>query len=360
MSLRTPLGRREAADGVLMSASVAALVAPVSARRRSTVELEAPWTAGSDAARPTERILFVASSGGHIAELHRLATRMTSAEDSVWVTFDGPQTRSLLAGKESVFLPYVAPRDLQGVLRSFVGIRALLRSGRFDRVISTGAAVAVGAFAASRSLGIPGTYIESVARLRGPSLTGRIVAALHLAETRTQHAFWAGRRWRAWPSVLGQFRKTPLRGAAGDSGPLRVFVTVGTIKPYRFDAVVDAVLRSGLADEDTVWQLGSTTRTDLPGRAVEQMPWDEFVDCVRRADVVVTHAGVGTILDVLELGSHPVVGPRAALRGEHVDDHQQQIADHVEALGLATVVDADLLDARHLRAAAALRTRVAV
>lgn len=305
-----------------------------------------------------ERTLFVASAGGHIAELSRLSTAMRAAEDSMWVTFDGPQTRSLLAGKESVYLPYVAPRDVRGVLRSFVAIRALLRSGRFDRVVSTGAAVAVGAFAAARSLGIPGTYIESVARLRGPSLTGRIVAGLHLAEVRTQHSSWSGRRWLTWPSVLGHFRSTRLRQDGLGSGPVRVFVTLGTIKPYRFDSVVDAVLRSGLADEHTVWQLGSTSRTDLPGRVVEQMPWDAFADCVREADVVVTHAGVGTILDVLELGAHPVVVPRAALRGEHVDDHQQQIADHVDALRLATVVDADLLDARHLRAAAALRTRV--
>jgi UDP-N-acetylglucosamine transferase subunit ALG13 len=46
---------------------------------------------------------------------------------------------------------------------------------------------------------------------------------------------------------------------------------------------------------------------------------------MRRADAIVCHAGVGTIMTALSVGKHPVVLPRLAMYGEHVDDHQLQI-----------------------------------
>ena len=55
--------------------------------------------------------------------------------------------------------------------------------------------------------------------------------------------------------------------------------------------------------------------------------------------MVVTHAGVGTVMQLLEWGVHPVVLVRSAGRGEHVDDHQSQIAAVLSEHGLATVAD---------------------
>jgi UDP-N-acetylglucosamine transferase subunit ALG13 len=52
------------------------------------------------------------------------------------------------------------------------------------------------------------------------------------------------------------------------------------------------------------------------------------------ADAVVCHAGVGTIMTVLESGRRPVVIPRLRRYGEHVDDHQQQLATELESSGI--------------------------
>lgn len=307
--------------------------------------------------RLAPRVLFVASSGGHVSELRRLADGIEHRPSSMWLTFDTPQTRSILRGRTVQYVPYVRPRDLAGTLRTFWTVRKLLQRERFDLVVSTGAAIAVGAFLAARLRPIRTLYIESIARVTGPSITGRIVASLHLAGLRTQHARWADRRWRPVTGLLDALRRDDPPQQAGPMLQPKVFVTLGTIHPYRFDALVDAVLDSGLANEDTVWQVGATSRDDLPGRAESLLSPDEFAEAVRNADVVVTHAGVGTILELIDAGLHPVVVPRRAQRGEHVDDHQTEIADYLAGTDAVTVVEADDLCAVHLVAAAGLAVR---
>jgi UDP-N-acetylglucosamine--N-acetylmuramyl-(pentapeptide) pyrophosphoryl-undecaprenol N-acetylglucosamine transferase len=318
---------------------------------RAMTEVQRDGTGGS---RP--RILFVASAGGHLAELDRLARRWSPGASSVWLTFDTEQSRSLVHGRNHVFVPYVAPRDLRGTIRSFFLVRRLLKREQFDEVVSTGSAVAVGAFAAARLRSVPTTYVESVARFAGPSMTGRLVHSLRLARTLlTQHASWAAGPWTPVAGVLSEYERRP-SGRASSSRPLKVVVTLGTIRPYRFDALVDAVLATGLANEDTVWQLGATDRRGLPGHVVAELSRNDLLDAVADADVVICHAGVGTILDLLERGVHPVVVPRRQARAEHVDDHQYEIAEYLADHGVVTVVDAERLTAMHLREAAAVET----
>ncbi len=116
--------------------------------------------------------------------------------------------------------------------------------------------------------GVPATYIESLTRLTGPSLTGRILEWVPGVAMRTQHAGWANRRWRPYPSILEDFVSEPR--AARE--PRRIFVSLGTQRDYPFDSLVDAVLKTGLANENTVWQLGKMQRTDrLPGTTVDFM-----------------------------------------------------------------------------------------
>jgi len=303
------------------------------------------------------RVLFVASTGGHLTELHRLSTAMGAAADSRWVTFDSEQSRSLLRDSDVSYVPYISPRDLRGTIEAIARLRRIMAETRPVAVVSTGAAVAVSAFVAARLRGIPCHYIESVSRIDGPSLTGRMVAGLRLASLRTQQAAWAGGRWLPYPSVLSEYESVPDRTGAGSGGPLKLFVTLGTIRPYRFDALVDAVLATGLTDARTVWQLGATTRDDLPGRSVTTMSAQEFRACAQEADVVITHAGVGTAIDLLADGVYPLVVPRRRDYDEHVDDHQNQIAALLRDQGLAEVRPVTDVDAASLRRAALMRVR---
>jgi len=279
--------------------------------------------------------LFVASTGGHLSQLLRLSDAMDAANDSLWVTFRSPQSESMLRDRRVLYVPYVRPRDVIGVLRAARVINRVFVEEKFDRVVSTGAALALSALPLATLRGIPAQYIESVSRVNGPSLTGRVLAATRTADLYTQTPSWAHGRWKHHESVFGMYQS--IQGPK--PGSPRLLVTVGTIEPYEFTALLDAVKATGLADERTVWQIGSTRSVDLPGTTVRQFTPDEFKHHVRNADVVITHAGVGTLMELLDAGIHPVVVPRRKARNEHIDDHQCEIARVLSALGVATVAE---------------------
>jgi UDP-N-acetylglucosamine transferase subunit ALG13 len=67
-------------------------------------------------------------------------------------------------------------------------------------------------------------------------------------------------------------------------------------------------------------------------------------------------------MGLLELGVFPVIVTRRKHRGEHVDDHQMQIAELAECLGVARAVDTPDLTADVIRFAAgrAIETGVRV
>lgn len=294
------------------------------------------------------KLLLVASTGGHLAQLVKFSRFWNLSDDSLWVTFDSPQSRSLLAGRRVQFVEYVPPRGVREALTAARKVDRIVANERFDWAVSTGAALALGILPAVKRRGLPSTYIESVSRVAGPSLTGRLLSLSRIPDLRCQHS-WAEGRWKPFPSVLSHFEPVPTQREI--SSQPKVFITLGTIRPYRFDALVDSVLASGLATERTVWQLGETRRDGLPGSVHEQMSAADFKAAALQADVVVTHAGVGTILELLEWGIHPVVVRRISARKEHVDDHQKQIASLVQELGVATVVDALELTNGHLEEA---------
>lgn len=298
------------------------------------------------------KLLLAASTGGHIAQLVRLAPGLGATDDSLWISFDSPQTRSILAGKRAVMVPYIKPRGWRETITAFQRVNDIVARESFDAAVSTGSALAVAALPAARMRGIQSLYIESVSRVQGPSMSGRMLHATRAFETRTQHDGWAGRRWGVHPSVLETFSLAP-RPLPTDR-PLRVFVTLGTIEGYRFDSLVDAVLASGVASEDTTWQLGFTTRDDtLPGRAVTQMSAEDFNRTALEADVVITHSGVGTILTLLEMGIYPVAVVRRSARDEHVDDHQEQIAKLLARTGIGMPLESGDVTADALWSAAA-------
>lgn len=175
--------------------------------------------------------LLVASTGGHLAELHDLAPRLGVQDDCVWVTFDSPQSRSLLDGQEVIHVPPATTRDAVGALRDLVAARRVLRGGRFTQVISTGASVAMSFILPAALRGLACHYIESATRTEGPSLTGRLVARVPFTRLYTQYPGWADGRWRYGGSIFDGYRATPAPAARPVS---RIVVAVGTHETFGF------------------------------------------------------------------------------------------------------------------------------
>lgn len=283
------------------------------------------------------KVLWIASAGGHLAQTDYIEKLIGHNPDSAWVTFDVPQSRSLLHGRRAHFVDYVAPRDIVGAFRASSEITRVARSDSFDFCISTGAAIAAVGLPRIALTGVPTFYVESVARSEGPSLTGKMMRVAPRVRTLTQYPSWATRSWTYRGSILDYM--TPVTRDNPVSGPRNIFVTLGTIRPYRFDRLVDAVSACLVPGDKVTWQLGITTRDDLPGVSFAETSGEEMDDLIAAADTVVTHSGVGSILKSLELGKIPVVAVRGRAHHEHVDDHQQGIAEVMSSRGLAYPLD---------------------
>jgi UDP-N-acetylglucosamine transferase subunit ALG13 len=293
--------------------------------------------------------LLAASTGGHLSQLHRLSELIQPSDDSLWVTFDKPQSRSLLAEERHRFIPYISPRDLRGVVRGANVFRSILAEERFDAVVSTGAAIALSSHLVAQHRRLRTIYIESVSRFDGPSVTGRILQRVPRIERYSQHPGYDLSKWKQEFSVLDAYKPDP--SWKPSEPPRSVFVTLGTIHPYRFDRLVDRLVAVSPPETRFVWQLGSTVRDDLPGDVHVEMSAAAFQKAADDSDLVVTHAGVGTIMGLLDMKRPTLVVPRRRAYREHVDDHQLQITREVAQRGLAVAAEVDQIGAGTLAAA---------
>jgi len=211
--------------------------------------------------------LFVATIGGHLVELVEIAARLPNDGDDVrvWATQDHPQSRSLLAGENVVYVPDVGLRDVPGVIRNLPVAHRLLREYRFTRVVSTGSGTALGFLPYLAVRGVSAHYVECATRLDGPSVTGNMMRFMPGVHLYTQWQRWAHGRWHYGGCVLDGFTSGPV---APPGVIRRAVVTVGTMPDFAFRSLFDALaplLRPGGALEvaqgapvETLWQSGVT------------------------------------------------------------------------------------------------------
>jgi UDP-N-acetylglucosamine:LPS N-acetylglucosamine transferase len=119
------------------------------------------------------RVALVASSGGHLAQLHALEPWWRD-HDRFWVTFDKPDSRSLLAGERVVWAYHPTTRNLANLWRNALLALRTLRRERPDVVVSDGAGVALPFFLAGKLLGAKTVYVEVYDRIDTRTLTGRL------------------------------------------------------------------------------------------------------------------------------------------------------------------------------------------
>jgi beta-1,4-N-acetylglucosaminyltransferase len=119
-------------------------------------------------------------------------------------------------------------------------------------------------------------------------------------------------------------------------GDLLIFVTLGT-HHQPFNRAIDLLRESGLEGEEIVIQHGTTPVTSLVARWLQYVDYQEALRLMSEARAVVTHAGVGSIMSALSVGQMPIVIPRLHAYGEHVDDHQLQIAHRLSTSGRITL-----------------------
>lgn len=300
--------------------------------------------------------MLVATSGGHLTQLHLLRPRIAPSADVIWVTDATAQSSSLLAGELVVALPNRAPRAYLGILRDFASLLRVFRDNDITHVYSTGAQMALSAMLAAKLSRVPFSYIESGTRVRELSATGRVMDKVPGIARYVQYPFAATKRWRYAISVFEGFT---IESVDPPTRPPRVVVSVGGNAHYGFDRLIRH-LHSVLPSEWSVlWQVGPSEVGDLGIDSVVSLPAARLREEISRADIVISHAGTGSILTALSLGKRPVVVPRRAAHGEHVDGHQDDLADYVANTGLARVLEADAVTLADLEESRRWRVRTA-
>lgn len=113
------------------------------------------------------------------------------------------------------------------------------------------------------------------------------------------------------------------------------FVSVGNAH-QPFARLLDAVAAcAGALPKPVVVQHGHTPFTVAGCQAEAFLPMDAFAVAVERADLLILHAGTGSVLHALAAGRVPVLMARRAHYGEIVDDHQWALAERLAAEGRA-------------------------
>jgi UDP-N-acetylglucosamine transferase subunit ALG13 len=109
-----------------------------------------------------------------------------------------------------------------------------------------------------------------------------------------------------------------------------ILLVVGTYdRP--FPRAVQLASKLTRPDEPLVVQHGHTT--PVATVTAQWRQWysrAELDELMRAARIVVVHGGSGCIVGAQRQGVRPVVVPRLARYGEHVDDHQTQLSKRLE------------------------------
>jgi anti-anti-sigma factor len=117
-----------------------------------------------------------------------------------------------------------------------------------------------------------------------------------------------------------------------------ILVTVGT-EQYPFNALmswVDLLIRNGLIDEneEVIVQYGSSSKLPDKVKIFKRLPESEFKDLLEQARLVISHCGEGSVMLLESLGKPYVLVPRTQRFGEHVDNHQLEMAIAMEKQGI--------------------------
>ena len=110
-----------------------------------------------------------------------------------------------------------------------------------------------------------------------------------------------------------------------------IFVTVGTHEQNfnRLIEKIDVLKKEDKIKDEVVMQTGFSTYEPKYCKWRKLYPYNEMIENVRKARIVITHGGPSSFIMPLQEGKVPIVVPRKKAFDEHVNDHQLDFAQAV-------------------------------
>lgn len=111
-----------------------------------------------------------------------------------------------------------------------------------------------------------------------------------------------------------------------------IFVTVGTHEQQfnRLVKKIDELKRENVIQEEVFIQIGFSDYEPKYCEWKKLIPYEEMIEKISQARIVITHGGPASFISVLQAKKVPVVVPRQAEFGEHVNNHQIEFVKMVE------------------------------
>lgn len=107
-----------------------------------------------------------------------------------------------------------------------------------------------------------------------------------------------------------------------------IFVTVGSMFPFdRMIRAADEWAAAHAGAEDVLAQIGEGSFEPRHMRWVRRLDQDAFAETAAAAELIVAHAGMGSVIMAGQHGKPIVILPRLKSQGEHNTDHQVATAN---------------------------------
>lgn len=103
-----------------------------------------------------------------------------------------------------------------------------------------------------------------------------------------------------------------------------VLVTLGTQK-QTFYRLLDQIEHSSLKGDIIVQAGGSSDYKSKKMKLFSFMNYEEMEDYIKKADLIITHGGTGSILTPLQQGKKVIACARLSKYKEHINDHQCEL-----------------------------------
>jgi len=285
------------------------------------------------------KICLSCSPGGHLLQILQLQ-KIYNIYDHFFVV---PRRKDSehLSKDETIYFVEDTGNKLKAPINFLQSLKILLKE-KPDIIITTGAGSALSMCYLGKLFRKKIIYIESFSRVTTPSLFGKLVAPvsdLIIVQWKPllkycKKAVYGGPIF-SFPSVIKKGEEN------------YIFLTVGTVQ-FPFDRLlkeVDRLIDIGFIKQKVIAQIGSSFYKPQNYEYFDFCSSEKISNFMMNASVVITHGGIGSIVNSLMLGKPTIVVPRYKKFHEHVNDHQLDITYELEKEGaIIPVYDISNLD----------------
>lgn len=118
---------------------------------------------------------------------------------------------------------------------------------------------------------------------------------------------------------------------------MKVLITIGSMVGCKFTRlfkIMDEFCEEGILDgSQVIAQTGCDDYQSYYYKTFDMISDEKFKQLIQDSDLIISHAGTGTVTSCLKKGKKVILFPRLAEFGEHYDNHQLDLCEIFQKAG---------------------------